>query len=234
MPTSPLHLPFPSGGRRLHLLYKPDSGPPFLQNLMDGPKGFDLSRNLWKMSGWKQLEKLRKQLENLRELRDLVRQLGRGGGRGPRRRAPREVGGQKHHASASRRSRSGKLRFANTRLVLHQVEMSGKPPGMVRSPLQPEETSGLARSGDLSLMLPAEQALVAKGWPRMVWLKCIPAGRPLPVCPSATDTLGLDTEQSVLHWLGFSDLCEQPPARPFMRGCFASVCALVRRRGKAS
>ena len=30
-------------------------------------------------------------LENLKELRELVRQLGRGGGRGPRRRAPREA-----------------------------------------------------------------------------------------------------------------------------------------------
>jgi len=108
-----------------------------LESLMDGPKGFDLSRNMWKMSGWKELDRLRKKLEDLQELRDLVRQLGRGGGRGPRRRAPREV------------------------------EATGKPPGMVRSPLQPEETSGLARSGDLSLMLPAEASLVAKGWPRM-------------------------------------------------------------------
>ena len=49
-----------------------------------------------------------------------------------------------------------------------QVEATGKPPGMVRSPLQPEETSGLARSGDLSLMLPVEMSLIAKGWPRTV------------------------------------------------------------------
>jgi len=107
-----------------------------LEDLMDGPKGFDLSRNLWQSSGWKELEKLRRNLENLKELRELVRQLGRSGGRGPRRRAPREV------------------------------EATGKPPGMVQSPLQPEETSGLARSGDISLMLPAEQSLIAKGWPR--------------------------------------------------------------------
>jgi len=108
-----------------------------LEDLMEGPKGFDLSRSLWKMTGWKEMERLRRKLEDLKELRELVRQLGRGGGRGPRRRAPREV------------------------------EASRKPPGMVRSPLQPEETSGLARSGDLSLMLPVEMSLIAKGWPRV-------------------------------------------------------------------
>lgn len=34
---------------------------------------------------------LRELLENLKELRELVRSLGRGGGRGPIRRAPKEV-----------------------------------------------------------------------------------------------------------------------------------------------
>lgn len=43
------------------------------------------------------------------ELRELVRQLGRGGGRGPLRRAPEEL------------------------------EARGYPPGVIRSPLQPEE-----------------------------------------------------------------------------------------------
>lgn len=37
---------------------------------------------------------------------------------------------------------------------------------MVRSPLQPEEVRGLARSGDLSRMLPSEIMLMAHGWPR--------------------------------------------------------------------
>jgi hypothetical protein len=37
---------------------------------------------------------------------------------------------------------------------------------VVRSPLQPEEVRGLARSGDLSRMLPSEIMLMAHGWPR--------------------------------------------------------------------
>lgn len=51
----------------------------------------------------------------LQELRELVRSLGRGGGKGPLRRAPAEV------------------------------EASKYPPGVLRSPLQPEEVRGLTR-----------------------------------------------------------------------------------------
>jgi uncharacterized protein with von Willebrand factor type A (vWA) domain len=75
-------------------------------------------------------------LENLPELRELVKSLGRGGGKGPLRRAPEEL------------------------------EQPRAPFGVVRSPLQPEEVRGLARSGDLSRMLPSEIMLMAHGWPR--------------------------------------------------------------------
>lgn len=37
------------------------------------------------------MEDLRKKLEKLPELRELVRKLGRSGGKGPKRRAPEEV-----------------------------------------------------------------------------------------------------------------------------------------------
>ncbi len=47
-----------------------------------------------------------------------------------------------------------------------QIWSSGKPPGVVRSPLQPEETRGLTRSDDLSRMLPFEAHLMAAGWPK--------------------------------------------------------------------
>lgn len=47
-----------------------------------------------------------------------------------------------------------------------QISKPGNPAGVIRSPLQPEETRGLARSGDLSRMLPAEAALLAAGWPK--------------------------------------------------------------------
>ena len=45
------------------------------------------------VTGWREVASLRKKLEELRELRDLVRQLGRGGGKGPLKKAPEQVGG---------------------------------------------------------------------------------------------------------------------------------------------
>lgn len=126
--------------------------------------------------GWREVASLRKKLEDLRELRELVRQLGRGGGKGPLKKAPEQVYSSRH------------------------------PPGVIRSPMQPEETRGLTRSGerlargwlwaasgatasgnvctpgppshrrsapnrraatgDLSRMLPFEAHLLAAGWPR--------------------------------------------------------------------
>jgi hypothetical protein len=58
---------------------------------MEGPIGFDLSHALWRNDGWREMRELRKKLENLRELRDLIRKLGRASGKGPKRRAPQEV-----------------------------------------------------------------------------------------------------------------------------------------------
>lgn len=98
--------------------------------LLDGPEGFDASEAVWHHTGWKQLASLRKKLENLKELRDLVRSLGRGGGKGPIRRAPQ------------------------------QIFSSGMPPGVLRSEESPEETRGLTRSGDISRMLPVEARLL--------------------------------------------------------------------------
>jgi len=59
--------------------------------MMEGPQGFDLSSGMWENRGWRQIDALRRKLERLKELRELVRSLGRAGGRGPRRRAPEEV-----------------------------------------------------------------------------------------------------------------------------------------------
>ena len=58
---------------------------------MDGKSGFDSSTSVWQQTGWGEVDNLRKKLENLKELRDLVRQLGRAGGKGPLRKAPQEV-----------------------------------------------------------------------------------------------------------------------------------------------
>ncbi|PSC69825.1 von Willebrand type A [Micractinium conductrix] len=109
-----------------------------INGLLEGPEGFDSSRSVWHQTGWREVASLRKKLEDLTELRELVRQLGRGGGKGPLKKAPEQVYNSKH------------------------------PPGVIRSPMQPEETRGLTRSGDLSRMLPFEAHLLAAGWPRYV------------------------------------------------------------------
>lgn len=69
----------------------------------------------------------------MKELRDLVRSLGRGGGWGPLRRAP-----------------------------VQRLDMSGRP-GLLRTTLEAQETRGLTRSGDISRLLPAEAAVLARG-----------------------------------------------------------------------
>ena len=102
-----------------------------LNDLTEGPEGFDLSKGLWQVSGWEEMEKLRKKLQDLKELRDIVRSLGRGSGRGPLKRAPR------------------------------QRERNRFPEGLTRSPMEPEQTSGLTRSDDISRVLPAELQLLA-------------------------------------------------------------------------
>ena len=60
-------------------------------DLMDQKAGFDSSTSVWQQTGWAEVDNLRQKLENLKELRDLVRQLGRAGGKGPLRMAPQEV-----------------------------------------------------------------------------------------------------------------------------------------------
>lgn len=61
--------------------------------LLEGEEGFALSQGTWQRDGWRELDDLRKKLEGLKELRELVRGLGRSGGKGPLRKAPEQVGG---------------------------------------------------------------------------------------------------------------------------------------------
>lgn len=79
------------------------------------------------------MDDLRKKLENLKEVRDLVRSLGRGGGWGPLRRAP-----------------------------IQYLDMKGRD-GLLRTVLEQQETRGLTRSDDISRLLPSEAALLARG-----------------------------------------------------------------------
>ncbi|EFJ48678.1 hypothetical protein VOLCADRAFT_90897 [Volvox carteri f. nagariensis] len=98
-----------------------------------GADGFDLEGSIWKRQGWAQLDELRRKLEDLKELRDLVRSLGRGGGWGPLRRAP-----------------------------VQYLDLNARP-GLLRTVLEAQETRGLTRSEDISRLLPAEAALLARG-----------------------------------------------------------------------
>jgi hypothetical protein len=59
--------------------------------LLEGEEGFALSQGTWQRDGWRELDDLRKKLEGLKELRELVRGLGRSGGKGPLRKAPEQV-----------------------------------------------------------------------------------------------------------------------------------------------
>jgi hypothetical protein len=50
-----------------------------LEMLLGGGRGgsFDLAGNLWSRKGWGEMDNMRQKLEDLKELRDLVRSLGR-------------------------------------------------------------------------------------------------------------------------------------------------------------
>ncbi|KAK9866929.1 hypothetical protein WJX84_008862 [Apatococcus fuscideae] len=102
-----------------------------LEGLLGG--FFDLTGNLWRRKGWERMDEMRARLEDLRELRDLVRSLGRGGGWGPLRRAP-----------------------------IQYLDMKGRP-GLLRTVLEAQETRGLTRSDDISRLLPSESATLARG-----------------------------------------------------------------------
>lgn len=106
-----------------------------LESLLGGARGgaFDLNGGIWDRKGWAEMDRMREKLEDLKELRDLVRSLGRGGGWGPLRRAP-----------------------------VQHLDMRGRP-GLLRTTLEAQETRGLTRSDDLSRLLPSEAALLARG-----------------------------------------------------------------------
>ena len=94
---------------------------------------FALDGAIWNRKGWEKMDELREKLENVKELRDLVRSLGRGGGWGPLRRAP-----------------------------VQHLDMNARM-GLLRTTLEAQETRGLTRSDDISRLLPSEAATLARG-----------------------------------------------------------------------
>ena len=67
--------------------------------------------------------------------------------------------GARHHSN-------GVICQSLRELSCKQIEARSPRRGVIRSSLQPEETAGLTRSGDLTRMLPFEAHLLAAGWPR--------------------------------------------------------------------
>lgn len=57
---------------------------------LGGDGMIDIKAGVWQSRGWKELKPLSLKLQSLPQLRKLVRELGRGGGMGPLRRAPRQ------------------------------------------------------------------------------------------------------------------------------------------------
>ena len=57
---------------------------------LGGDGTIDIKAGVWQSRGWKELKPLSLKLQSLPQLRKLVRELGRGGGMGPLRRAPRQ------------------------------------------------------------------------------------------------------------------------------------------------
>lgn len=139
--------------------------------------------SIWKRAGWNSLDELRAKLEDLKELRDLVRSLGRGGGWGPLRRAPvqhLDMGGRPgvcllvFVVCVRVCQLLHKLTFASEwitsfrSVVLLLVSDSNfcHPSihaGLLRTVLEAQETRGLTRSDDISRMLPAEAAHLSRG-----------------------------------------------------------------------
>ncbi len=106
-------------------------------------RGWDMSLGVLRQTGWLDLLRLRKLIEQLPQLRDIVRALGR------------------------LQTTQEKVSFAET--VLVPVRRLQEERREIRTPLIPEETRGLQRSGDITRMLPVEALMLGHPKLRMLW-----------------------------------------------------------------
>jgi uncharacterized protein with von Willebrand factor type A (vWA) domain len=106
-------------------------------------RGWDLSCGVLRHTGWLDLLRLRKLLEQLPQVRDIVRALGR------------------LHAADGDESIAEKILVPVRRVEEERRE--------VRTPLIPAEMRGLERSGEISRMLPVEAMMLGHPKLRMLW-----------------------------------------------------------------
>lgn len=106
-------------------------------------RGWDFSYGVLRHTGWLDLLRLRKLIEQLPQLREIVRALGR------------------LHAAQGDESIAEKILVQVRRLELERRE--------VRTPLIPAEMRGLERSGEISRMLPVEALMLGHPKLRMLW-----------------------------------------------------------------
>lgn len=106
-------------------------------------RGWDFSCGVLRHTGWLDLLRLRKLIEQLPQLREIVRALGR------------------LHAAQDDESVAQRILAPVRRLELERRE--------VRTPLIPAEMRGLERSGDIARMLPIEALMLGHRTLRMLW-----------------------------------------------------------------
>lgn len=106
-------------------------------------RGWDLSHGILRHTGWLDLLRLRKLLEQLPQLRDIVRSLGR------------------LHATTDGESMAEKI-LAPVRRIEEELRE-------IRTPLIPAEMRGLERSGEIARMLPVEAVMLGHPKLRMLW-----------------------------------------------------------------
>jgi len=106
-------------------------------------RGWDLSTGVLKHTGWLELVRLRKLVEQLPQLVEIVRALGR------------------LQSTNEGKSVAETIFVSVRRLEEERLE--------IRTPLVSAETRGIERSGDISRMLPAEAAMLCHPRLRLVW-----------------------------------------------------------------
>ena len=106
-------------------------------------RGWDLTLGVLHHTGWRNLLQLRQLIERLPEFRHIVRALGR------------------LHASETAETVAEQMFVPMRRLDEEWQE--------IPTPLVPEETRGVERSGEISRMLPAEAAMLGHPKLRLLW-----------------------------------------------------------------